>query len=114
MLAARGLEVGKVRRRALSLERHEDILKLDVAVREAVAIASGLVRLTEGADPISLVLLARAQAAAGDAASGRASLERADALLRLAPAEVRDAIAPERAAAEASLAAPSVPATPPG
>jgi Flp pilus assembly protein TadD len=86
----------------------------EAAVREAVAIASGLVRLTEGADPISLVLLARAQAAAGDAASGRASLERADALLRLAPAEVRDAIAPERAAAEASLAAPSVPATPPG
>jgi tetratricopeptide (TPR) repeat protein len=76
------------------------------AARQATAIASGLVRITEGGDPISLVLLARAQAASGEAAAARATLARVESLLPAAPAEVRDAIAPERAAAEGALAAP--------
>ena len=78
------------------------------SVQEAVAIARGLVRLTGGQDPIALVLLARAQAASADGAAARETLARADALLVGAPAEVREAVAPERAAAEAALAAPVV------
>jgi tetratricopeptide (TPR) repeat protein len=81
-------------------------------VQQALGITTGLVRLTDGADPISLVLLARAQAAAGDRAAARDSLGRADALLGVAAPEVRDAVAPERAAAAASLGEAPVPAMP--
>lgn len=73
------------------------------AANEAVAIASGLVRLTQGGEPISMVLLARAQAAAGDRHAARATLERAEALLAAAPAEVREAIEADRAAAAAAI-----------
>jgi tetratricopeptide (TPR) repeat protein len=83
------------------------------AANEAVAIASGLARLTEGGEPISLVLLARAQAAAGDPRAAQATLARADALLAAAPAEVREAISADRAAAQEALGAPAVPGAPP-
>lgn len=83
------------------------------AANEAVSIASGLVRLTGGGEPISLVLLARAQAAAGDPQAARATLARADALLAASPAEVREAIAADRAAAEEALGAPAAPAASP-
>jgi hypothetical protein len=57
------------------------------------------VRLTEGGDPIALVLLARAQAASGDADGARRSIASADILLGKSPPEVREAVAADRAAA---------------
>lgn len=78
-----------------------------VSTADAAEIAGRLVRLTEGRDPVAIVLLARAQAAGGAFDAARANLRRADDLLAGAPAEVREALAPERAAVEALLAAPS-------
>jgi tetratricopeptide (TPR) repeat protein len=71
---------------------------------EARDLAGRLVGLTGGSDPLSLLMLARAQAMLADPAA-RATLARADALLASAPAEVREAAAAERAAAEAAMAA---------
>ena len=68
-------------------------------VAEAEVLARGLVRLTEGGDPIALVLLARAQAASGDADGARRSIASADILLGKSPPEVREAVAADRAAA---------------
>jgi len=68
-------------------------------VAEAEVLARGLVRLTGGGDPIALVLLARAQAASGDADGARRSIASADILLGKSPPEVCEAVAADRAAA---------------
>ena len=78
-----------------------------VSTADAAEIAGRLVRLTEGRDPVALVLLAHAQAAGGAFDAARANLRRADDLLAGASAEVREALASERAAVEAMLAAPA-------
>jgi hypothetical protein len=69
---------------------------------EARALAERLVGLTGGTDPLSMLMLARAQAMLADP-DARATLARADALLAAAPADVREAAAAERAAAWAAL-----------
>ena len=70
---------------------------------EAARVATALAALSGGSDPIALVLLARAQAASGDLAGARRTLAAADAVLPSAPPEVREALAPDRAAIEALL-----------
>ncbi|MFM9098572.1 MAG: tetratricopeptide repeat protein [Phycisphaerales bacterium] len=75
---------------------------------EARSLAERLVGLTGGGDPLSMLMLARAQAMLADPAA-RTTLARADALLAAAPAEVREAAAAERAAAEAALQGSGMP-----
>ena len=80
------------------------------AAEEGRAIAERLVRDAGGSEPLSLLLLARAQAVLREPAAAE-TLRRAEALLAPAPQEIRDAAGPEVAATKALLG--GVPGTAP-